>query len=463
MTNNGVNVAALGFGGIDTSSLLSSLVAIQQQPYNQLASQQQNIQSAQTTISSFSSTLSALKTAAAALSDPGTFTSMAATSSDSSIAAKTNPGAASGQWTVSVTSIAQEQRTLSNPVSSPTSALGITGSLDIQVGTGTTAHLAVSPSDTLTDIASKISASGLRVQASMTFDGSQYRLLVTGLDTGAANTITFGESVVTSSQGYTFGLSTPANTIQKSQDAALTVGNMPVTSASNQVTDAIPGVTLALTQPTKTPATIAIASDPTAIQTKVQAFVTAYNAVVSNGHSVAGFGTQKASNTLLQGDHAVRSALDQLGSLMGQAVPGTSGAYTTLDNVGVALNADGTLTLNSAKLGTALSKDPTSVERLFVTDASNGSQGIMGTFGSTVDTLTKGTGSMIQSELDGFSARMKQMSTQMAAMQVRTAAYQTLLQKQFTQMNTTLAQYKQIASSLNSASGNNSSNNNGVL
>lgn len=458
---NGVNVAALGFGGIDTSNLVNSLVSIQQQPYNQLASQQQNIQSAKTTISSFSSTLSALKSAATALSDPTSFTSMTATSSDSSIVAKANAGAAAGQWTVSVTSIAHEQRTVSTPVASPTTGLGLTGTLDVGVGGGTPANLEISPSDTLSDIASKISTAGLRAQASITFDGSQYRLIVAGLDTGANNTITFNESGLTSSQGYKLGLTTPANTIQSAQDAALKVGNIDVTSSSNQVTNAIPGVTLALTQPTSTPATISIASDPSAIQTKVQAFVSAYNAVVNNGHSIAGFGTQKASNLLLQGDHGVRSALDQLGSLMGQAVPGTTGAYTTLGSVGIALNADGTLTLDSAKLGTALSQDPTSVERLFVTDSTNGSQGVMATVGSAIDTLTSGGGSPVKAELDAFSNRMKQMSTQMAAMQARTATYQKLLQKQFTQMNATLAQYKQIASSLNAAS--NTNNNNGVL
>ena len=37
---------------------------------------------------------------------------------------------------------------------------------------------------------------------------------------------------------------------------------------------------------------------------------------MNGGHTIAGFGTQKAANTLLQSDTAVRSSLDQLSSLL---------------------------------------------------------------------------------------------------------------------------------------------------
>jgi flagellar hook-associated protein 2 len=463
MSNGGINVAALGFGGIDTSSIVTQLVAIQQQPANELTTQQQNIQSAQATITSFSSTLSALKNAAAALSDPSGFTSTAATSNDPSVVATANAGASPGQWAVSVSSIAQQQRTLSNGADSSTTALGLSGTLNIQVGSGSPTAITVSASDTLSDIAGEIASAGLRVQASMVFDGSRYHLLVSGLDTGASNAITFDESGLSSS-GYSLGLSDPSSNLQNAQDAHLTVGGFAVTSPTNQVSNAIPGVTLALTQPTTTPATVSVASDPSSVQQKVQAFVTAYNAVVAAGHGAAGFGTTKASNTLLQGDSAIRSSLDELGSLMGDAVPGTSGAYTTLDSVGISLDTDGTLSLDASKLSTALDADPSSVERLFVTDTTNGSQGVMGTIGSTIDALSTGSSAPIQAELDGFTNRTQQMTTQLAAMQVRTAAYQTLLQAQFTQMNATLAQYKQIAASLDASSGNSSnSSSNGVL
>jgi flagellar hook-associated protein 2 len=461
MTNS-INLAALGLGGIDTTSLVSSLVSIQQQPLTQLTTEQQNLQSAQTTISGFSTTLSALKSAATALADPASFSSMKATSSDPSVVATASATAPSGQWSVSVSAIAQEQRTLSTGFTSSTTALGLSGNLGIALGGGASQSIAISPTDTLSDITGKIASSGLRVQSSLVYDGSNYHVLVTGLDTGKANAITFDESGLTGSPSL--GLSQLASTIQNAQDASVSVGGISVTSATNQISNAIPGVTFAVTQPTTSPVTIQIASDPTTMEQNVQAFVTAYNAAVSSGHTAAGFGTQTASNSLLQGDQTIGSSLDQLGSLIGEAVPGTSGVYTTLGSVGIDLNTDGTLTLDSAKLSSAIAADPTSVQRLFVTDASNGSQGVMGAIGSAIDAMTVGSSSPIQAELNAFSSHNQDLTNEIGNLQQQSTDYQKQLQNTFAQMNATLAAYKTMAASLNLDSGSSSSSStNGVL
>ncbi len=463
MTNS-INLAALGMGGIDTTTLVSSLVSIASQPMNSAQTQQQNVQAATTTITNFSNAMSALKSAAVALADPLSFQAMTATSSDSTVVATTSGSPPAGQYSVSVSSIAKAQRTLSSGTSSATTALGLSGTLGVSVGAGASVPITLSATDTLSDVASKISSAGLRVQASIMYDGSQYHLLVSGLDTGAANAVSFDESGVSSGSGFSLGLSNPASTLQQAQDAHLKVGGVPVTSATNQIADAIPGVTLAVTQPTTSDATITIAGDSTGLQQQVQAFVDAYNTIVQGGHSVAGYGTTKAQIALLQGDHAVRSSLDQLTRLVAAPVAGTSGAYTTLGSVGVKLQDDGTLTFDTAAFQTAMKTDPASVKRLFVTDATNGSTGIMGQFSAVVDSATDPTNGVITAELKGFADQNKRLSTQITDAQQRIADYQTQLQKEFAQMNAALAQYKQMGASLNAAFNNNSNGNgNSVL
>jgi flagellar hook-associated protein 2 len=458
--SNSINLAALGFGGMDTTSLVSSLVSIASQPITNLQTQQQAIQTASTSISAFSNDLSALKSATVALSDPTTFQAMAATSSDSSIVATASGSPAAGQWSVSVGNIATAQRTLSNGASSSTTALGLSGTLGISLGNGTTASINVSSSDSLTDIANAISSSGLRVQASIMYDGSQYHLLVSGLDTGSSNAVSFDESGLTAGTGgYTLGLSGTKATLQSAQDANLTVGGVAITSATNQITNAIPGVTLAITQPTTAPSTITVAGDSSGIESQVQAFVTAYNTVVADGHTIAGYGSQVAENTLLQGDQAVRSSLDQLSSLVASPVAGTTGAYTSLGSIGVSLQDDGTLAFNTSQFETAMQSDPASVTRLFVTDASNGSTGIMGTFGTTIDSLTDPTDGAVTAELNGFNDTTQRISNEITDDQQRVTAYQTQLTTEFANMNAALATYKQLGNSLTAAfnTGNNSS------
>src|SRR5262249_3787663 len=145
-----------------------------------------------------------------------------------------------GAYDVNVTKLAKEQRTYSNAFSA--NALNMSGNLDLAVG-GTSKQIAVTASDTLNTIADKINGAGLRVGASVFYDGTNYRLQVRGLDTGAANAVTFGG---TGGIGDQLGLNVAANTKQSAQDAALTVDGFAITSKTNQVTGAIPGVTLAL-------------------------------------------------------------------------------------------------------------------------------------------------------------------------------------------------------------------------
>ncbi len=446
--SNSINLASLGFGGIDTSTLVTSLVAIEQTPVTAMQTQQQNVQSASATLSSFSTTLGALANAASTLSDPTTFAAMKATSSDPSVVATASGAPVAGQWSVSVSSIAQQQRTLSSGQASSTTALGLSGTLGISLGNGTSANVAVSATDTLSDIATSINSAGLRVQAGVSFDGSQYHLLVSGLDTGASNAITFDESAL-SGTGPALGLSAASSTIQKAQDANVTVGGVSITSATNQITNAIPGVTLAVTQPTTAPATISIAGDSTGLQGQVQTFVDAYNAVVSAGHTDAGFGTTAATNTLLQSDQAIHSALDQMSQIVGDQVGGSSGAYTTLASVGITLNDDGTLAFNTTTFASAVQADPTSVTNLFVSDANTGATGLMSAINTAISAITDPTTGGIQAEISGFSTRSTSLASQVTNAQTRIAAYQTQLQQEFTQMNTLLQQYKQTSSALN--------------
>jgi flagellar hook-associated protein 2 len=475
-----INLAALGVGGIDTTTLVSSLVSIESQPLNQLSAQQQNIQSASSAISAFSSDLSALKSAVTALSTPGTFQSMKATSSDSSVVANTVASGSPqpGQWTVSVSQIAQAQRSLSNGTSDPTADLGMSGALTITVGTGASAKsttISNLSGMSLNDLAGAISASGLRMQASVVYDSSssQYRLLVSGLDTGGANSISFDESQTSfASGGFSLGLDSavdpnynPDSTFQGAQDAKVQVDGAKgysVTSPTNQITNAIPGVTLAVTQPTTSPATISIASDPSSLEQSVQSFVTAYNNVVNDGHKIAGYGTQKAPLTMLQGDSAVRSSLGALEQLLGAPIPGTSGNYTTLASVGIALGNDGTLSFDQGTFESAINSDPSSVEKLFVTDPTTGATGIMNTFGSTIDSLTDPTNGVVTAEINAFTSQTQHLTTEMTAEQTRISDYQTNLQNEFARMNATLLKYKQIGNSINQSS-NSSNNSNSVL
>ena len=185
--------------------------------------------------------------------------------------------------------------------------------------------------------------------------------------------------------------------------------------------------------------------------------MTAYNAMVDTGHTTAGYGTVGASNSLLQGDVAVESSLEQMGQLVAEQIPGATGSYTSLADVGVTLGDDGTLSFDAGTFDAALQNDPTSVQSLFTQNSATGTTGVMSQIASTIVSLTDPRTGVIQAELNGFASQQKTMSSEIAADQTEITVYTTQIQNQFTRMNTMLEQYKQMSTALTDDFNSNSS------
>jgi flagellar hook-associated protein 2 len=430
--------------GIDTSSLIDSLVSVARQPITQLTSRKTQLDSASQTVSSLSTKLSTLKNAALALSTSVGFSSFSSTSSDAAVVASATGAASVGSYAVSVTALARAQKSRSATFASSSTPLEMAGAFELKVGSASPYSIEVVVSDTLADIAGKISASGARVTASVMNDGTGARLLVQGLDSGAENAFTMTET------DTTLGFGAPGNTYETAQDAALTVDGMPVTSKTNQVTGVLPGLKLALTKLTTSPATVQVTADSSALKTKVSTFITAYNDFVNAGHLAAGFGGNKAQNSVLTADSAVRTALHRIGGLMSNAIPGTSGRYTTMASAGITGSREGTLSLDATKFEAAMNADPESVRRLFVTEPSMGATGLMKTLMTAVDDLVKGDKAPLQARIDSLGAQSKRLATSQEKMESRLADYEELLKKQFTQMDQMVNKYKTQTTQLSS-------------
>lgn len=429
--------------GLDVEGLITRLVAIRSQSVTTLQTRQQQINQASTTVSSFSTKLASLARAARALDTSSEFNATTASSSDATyVAATSSGGIVPGAYSVGVTRLATEQRTRSNTFASSTDAINLSGTIDVSVAGGPNVSVTVSGTDSLNDIAARLSSSGARINASVIYDGVNYRMLVRGLDTGDANTVTLNES--TPALAASLGLSTPANTYQSAQDALFTVDSISMRRPTNQVTNAIPGVTLALARPTTSNVQITVATDPTALKAKVQSFITAYNDVVTASHAATGFGTTRAANPVLAADRAFRGSLERLSRIESSTVPGTSGAYTTLGSVGVRLQSDGTLQLNDAAFTAALTADARAVSKVFVTDASLGATGVMSSFATAVTELSSNTTSPLLVRSATLSAQSAALTTRIRNEQDSVAAYTQTLRAQFTAMETLVSEYKSV-------------------
>jgi len=447
-------VPTINFGGlatgIDTEALIKGLMAAERQPLNRLQAQKSTLDSARTTITSISTKLAALKTAARAMETPSGYASFKASSTDAAVVARAAGGASPGSYDVTVQALARASKHYSAAQTTSTDPLGLSGPLTLQIGSGAALDIDVTAGDSLADVASKINASGQRASASILFDGTGYRLQVRGLDTGAASGVTLGGAAATG-----LGLDVPAARVQSAQDAALTIDGIAVTRSTNQVSGVIPGVTLALTRTTASPATVAIESDGDNAKSKLKAFVSAYNDVVSASRFAAGWGSIKASNSELSADSTIRSVLDRLGRTVGEPVAGATGRYQTLASIGVRSNKDGALELDEVALDKAMLADSTAVTRLIVSDSGAGTTGAMSKVSTLVEQLATNANAPLLKKIEAFGVRMKRIDNDSDAQARRLTIMEAQLRARFTQLEMLVSKINSQGSALAGISNNN--------
>jgi flagellar hook-associated protein 2 len=426
----------ISFGGIgsgmDTEGIVSALTNVERQGQTSLKSKLTATNSSISNLSNVSSLLSKLKAASDALDTAAEVGSYKASSSSTGIVVSASGLATPGKYSITVDKLAKEQRTYSNSIASVGTALNQAGTLRLGVGTGDTKDIAIATTDTLDDVIGKINSSGLRISASSFYAGSSYRIQLRGMDPWAANALGITEL------GTSFGFDVPANTVQQAQDAQLQLDGFTIKSATNQVTGAVRGVTLALTAESATPVTVAVENDPDSLKTKLSTLVDTYNAVVAKVKDLSGTGTSKASDPGLAGDSTLRSLTSRLSSAL-QTQIGSS-KYSTLGSLGLALDRSGKLSLDSAKFDKAMAADSAGVTKL-LSGVDGGAQGIMDVVSSSVDAFTRtGTG-LLAARSEAMTAGTKRLQTRIDREETRINRYAEMLRKQFTQMDTQVASF----------------------
>lgn len=228
-----------------------------------------------------------------------------------------------------------------------------------------------SSNNTLQGIRDAINNANLGVTATIVSDGSSkpYHLALTSNKTGANSslkiTATGGDGAVASLLNYDpAGVQNMAQT-SAAQDAMATVNGIAVSGSGNTLTDTIQGVTLNLA---KTGAsTLTIARDTNAIQTSVSNFVKSYNDLNKALSGFIAYDADSKQGGILLGDSMVPSIQSQIRNTLGAVNSGLTGSLTTLSQIGVSFQKDGTLSLDSSKLQKAVSSNFSDIASLFAT------------------------------------------------------------------------------------------------
>ena len=375
---------------IDVPTLVSQLMAVERRPIDTLTAK---ITSYETKISSYGTLSSLVSSFQSAAKGLGTgLQALAATPSDPSLfSATVGSTSVPGTYSVSVSQLAQSQSLVATGQTSSTTAIGggaattvtftlgaisggtltsgVYSGASFTPGTTTPVSLTIdSTNNTLEGIRDAINTAAAGVTATIVNDGSgtPYRLALASTSSGVSNGFSIavsGDSTLSSLLSHDPAGTQNMNQTRAAQNANLTVNGIPITSTANAVSEAIQGVTLSLKNLTTTPATVAVTRDTTAINAAASGFVDAYNALASQIKSRSSFGVNGKGAGALAGDGTLRLLQEQMRGVFN--TPVTGGTLTTLGQVGISFQTDGTLKLDSSKLNSAVAANFSDVAHLF--------------------------------------------------------------------------------------------------
>ena len=415
--------------GIDVASTVTQMVTQLQNTEKPYKDQLTALQSQDTVISNLGSLLSTLSSDISALTDPaGVLSGKQGSSSDTNTLAllSADTTATAGSHTVTVQQLAQTSTEASSAVGANDT---LSGSFTFHIGNGTAQTVSVDPSNnTIAGLAATINQAGIGISASVVTDSSGSRLSLISQTSGAAGQISIDSNSLSDSTTGAISLISG----QPGQDAAFTVDGLQTTSASNTITGAIPGVTMQLlgTSTSANPVQVQIDNDTSSVTSALSTMVKDYNAVVSA--LSAQEGKDASGNPEPLYGSPIISQLQQMLSSALNTASGTS--LTSMTQIGLSLNSDGTLSLDTDQLTSALNNNYSGVQTFFQNTNSFG----LGLEQAVNNAGTGSSTSVLTGAQKANSTAESNLSSTISTMDARIATQQTNLTTELNAANQTL-------------------------
>ncbi len=336
--------------------------------------------------------------------------------------------------------------TVSEEGGSTAKSLGILGS----AATGTTTidgslerGIDVLATDTLDTLIDKIRGSGAAVNASLLNDGNSanpYRLSLASTQSGESGRLAIDVGAT--------GLSLA--TLVEGRDAKVLFGPpdstqpLVLTSATNTLADAIPGVSLNLLAASDQPVTVNVARSADTPAAALKAFVDGYNAIADRITELTKFNSETNQRGLLLGDATVERIQSRLASLVTKRATNGSAGFDRLSSVGVTVSSGGKLSFDEDRFRAQYDANPQAVETLFA-DATSG---LAATFDAQFDQMTNDDTGILPRAEESLGKTLDLLSDRQAALEASLEKQRAQLMAKFQASEQVLAQLQSQQSAL---------------
>ncbi|MDQ4504522.1 flagellar filament capping protein FliD [Sinomonas sp. ASV322] len=454
-----ISINGLG-SGLDLTSIINSLMAVEALPQQQLRQTQATDQGVIGVLQTLNGKASALSALAAKSSAPGALNLFTATTSSSAVTATAGSTATAGTFSLTFNQLAQTQVDVTASMSAwPTDSTGAPAALTLVDSTGKQTQ--VTPASTsLDDVVSAINAAGgpakaLKVAAGTDASGNPlYRLQLTATKSGAAGAFKVYQGTAAQVTGGTATdlMTKPgAAVVTAAQDASATLyagtaAAQTITSSTNAFTNIVSGVNVtAATGAVGGSVTVTVAADSAGITKQASDLVSAVNDLLSNissntkvTTSISPTGGSSASGGVFTGDSTINGLADSITNAL--YLP-TSNGHSPSD-LGISIQQDGSFTFDSSKFSAALAADPAGTESTL--------QEIAGRVATAAKNASDPVSGSITALVSGRQSEVADLASQISDWDARLAERKAALTALYTAMDTSLGALKSQQSWLTS-------------
>ncbi len=449
-------ISSLGLGSnLDLNGIIEQLIAVESLPLSYLAQQEGQYQAKLSSLGQIKSALATFESAAQGLSSATETGDHLVTVEDNAVLTATaSTDATAGEYSITVNQLAAGQILRADGQADATAAIGNGSSTDVTISFGTISGGTFDPgtgrytgatftvdtsqtplnltidssNNTLEGIRDAINALGSNVTAEIVDEGgaNPYRLTITNSETGISNSMMVdvaGDKDIRDLLRYEAGNDNKQQLTQSqaAADAELNVDGTDYTRSNNTLTDVISGVTLTLKSVGST--SLTLSQETGDAEAALEALVSAYNDLDRTIKEATGL------EAILQGDRATVYTQNRIRAALGRSL-GNAGQFSTLSEVGVRFQRDGSLQLDKAKLESALETSSTDVTALIAA------------FRESLTTLSvqlTGVDGPLNTRTDGINRSISDINDRRDVLNRRLESTEARLRAQFTALDSLLS------------------------
>ena len=464
----GIKLPGVG-SGFPIQSFVDATVAAERAPKeNMLARQANDIKVQLSSYGSLKGVLSEFKDSLKKLGEEEAFQKRSTSFNNSGfVTAKADKDAVAGSYKLEVTQLATAHKLGSSyiPKAEAEKKLG-SGSFNFTLGEGENAQSFGVNIDkdksSLTDIAAAINNAEDNKGVRATVVNSQHpdtgepisQLVFFSDKTGTDNKITVSATTSGGNEGTATleSLVASPKTVQEAQNAEMTIDGAKVVSQSNEIKDAIQGVTLDLKKMTdkedpaktdlKTSTTLTIGYDKSTVEKNLKDFVASFNKVMGAINQLTSYDQKTERAGPLNGDSSTRTLTSQIRSMLSEPIEGAVAPIKNLTDLGITSKKDGTIELDEDILKKQVEDNFERIGQLFASE-----KGVSNKLDEMLESFVGKEGILTERD-KSLNDKMAKLDKEAVDFELYMEKFEERTYKQFTSMDIMVAQLNQQLNSV---------------